>query len=634
MADLTRKTANLLDYKVLFSNSFVKETASFKYYRITVTANKQYTLKSNAPASVENAITTFLYGRSDTMSTANDGLYTDVAKTITSTDDGYVYIAVRKAGTSTAIPAVTETDFDNGTYTIMLNEGSTALPYEPYGWLHSLRKLTTATEAVENPLYSDGTAIMAYTIKGNTVQNGTPTPSNPVMPQGTGNKTANLIDYSFVASTQFVTVTPITNGLNLTGTYYAEINITLEVGTTYYMSWVENVISGSAYITWRLQYTDNTYSALTRPNVALTPEKEIAKVLLYVNSSGIQASVDVTNLMLSTASLPYEPYGYKIPISSGGTTTPVYLTEQLMKINDTADSLVSTGTVTYSIKKYVFTGDETFSEYGQSSQNDAYRFATSTAVASDISSSLASSSICTHFTYNANWNNIGFSINNGIVYITTDTAIDATSLKQWLSAQYAAGTPLTIYYILATAETEQVTAPSIPTTQGANSITVDTTVQPSEFTATWTGWHDASVKEKSENLIPTNISDWEQGGISSTDGTDTVSTIRLRTIDFYPINNNTDYYISVNDTDYCYVNIILYDSSKQYAGQYYLVDSAINGATALAINVPSSAIANVAYYRAVAKKRDDSTITAQEITDIKPMLNLGSTAQTYEPYWK
>lgn len=28
---------------------------------------------------------------------------------------------------------------------IMLNEGETALPYEPYGWLHSIRKLTTAT---------------------------------------------------------------------------------------------------------------------------------------------------------------------------------------------------------------------------------------------------------------------------------------------------------------------------------------------------------------------------------------------------------------------------------------------------------------------------------------------------------
>lgn len=38
-------------------------------------------------------------------------------------------------------------------------------------------------------------------------------------------------------------------------------------------------------------------------------------------------------------------------------------------------------------------------------------------------------------------------------------------------------------------------AAQIPTTEGANTITVDTTVQPSEFTATWTGWHNATVKE-------------------------------------------------------------------------------------------------------------------------------------------
>jgi hypothetical protein len=65
------------------------------------------------------------------------------------------------------------------------------------------------------------------------------------------------------------------------------------------------------------------------------------------------------------------------------------------------------------------------------------------------------------------------------------------------------------YYVLRQTETATVNEPlmkigtyadsisgvSIPTTDGANTITVDTTVQPSEFTATWTGWHDSSVKE-------------------------------------------------------------------------------------------------------------------------------------------
>ena len=66
--------------------------------------------------------------------------------------------------------------------------------YDGSQWKHSLRKLTTATEAVENPLYSDGTAITAYTLKGNTVQDGTPTPSNPVEVQGVGVRTENLFN--------------------------------------------------------------------------------------------------------------------------------------------------------------------------------------------------------------------------------------------------------------------------------------------------------------------------------------------------------------------------------------------------------------------------------------------------------
>jgi hypothetical protein len=85
-----------------------------------------------------------------------------------------------------------------------------------------------------------------------------------------------------------------------------------------------------------------------------------------------------------------------------------------------------------------------------------------------------------------------------------------TDFITWLQNQYANNTPVTIWYALANEETTTVNEPlmkignyadtlsnatAIPTTEGANSITVDTTVQPSEFTATWTGWHDANVKE-------------------------------------------------------------------------------------------------------------------------------------------
>ena len=67
--------------------------------------------------------------------------------------------------------------------------------YDGSQWEHSLRKLTTATADIEPTIYTDGTAITSYTIKGNTVQNGTPTPSNPVDVNGVGEKTANLFNY-------------------------------------------------------------------------------------------------------------------------------------------------------------------------------------------------------------------------------------------------------------------------------------------------------------------------------------------------------------------------------------------------------------------------------------------------------
>jgi hypothetical protein len=96
------------------------------------------------------------------------------------------------------------------------------------------------------------------------------------------------------------------------------------------------------------------------------------------------------------------------------------------------------------------------------------------------------------------------------LYIRDSSISSVNDLKSWLAAQYANGTPVTIWYVLATPETAAINEPlmkignyadtlsnaaSIPTTEGANSITVDTTVQPSEFTVTWTGWHNASVKE-------------------------------------------------------------------------------------------------------------------------------------------
>ena len=41
---------------------------------------------------------------------------------------------------------------------------------------------------------ANGSPLISWRISGNTVQNGTPTPDNPIMPEGCGERTANLFD--------------------------------------------------------------------------------------------------------------------------------------------------------------------------------------------------------------------------------------------------------------------------------------------------------------------------------------------------------------------------------------------------------------------------------------------------------
>ena len=374
---------------------------------------------------------------------------------------------------------------------IMLNTGSTALPYQPYNdWVHSLRKLTTATEAVENPLYSDGSAITAYTIKGNTVQSGTPTPSNPVDVNGVGELTANLwgdtLEQGTISSS---TGQPSSadnrvrskNGLRLaTGTY----TIATDSGKS---------------VSARIYNIDGTYNRSggfsgNPVSFSLDDEYLVKFIIQYANDSNLSPS-DVQQIMLNTGStaLPYEPYGYEIPISSGGVTTDIELgstqtVRQIYKIVLTPNMINTTDV--QGVKRALINLPYT----GIGGTNAAV--------------------YCTHYLYNFGYDDNTIYVGRGnpnLLYINDNThATSATDYGDWLTAQAAANTPVTVWYVLATPQTAAVNEPlmkidtyadnlsnavAIPTTEGANSITVDTTVQPSEFTATWTGWHDASVKE-------------------------------------------------------------------------------------------------------------------------------------------
>lgn len=288
--------------------------------------------------------------------------------------------------------------------------------YDGSQWEHSLRKLATATEAVENPLYSDGTAITAYTLKGNEEHTGTPTPSAPISVNGVGNKTANL-------TTVYSPNTSSSGGLNFeaigdklriygtASTYVQCVNtndIILPSGT-YTFSISSSIGSTGFYAQFRSADGTTTYATIMNTTTITFNEATTGRIRVIISATEIKpyATDEVISIMINEGSTakPYEPWGYKIPISNGQQTIDIYIGDLplLKSLDGTAVDEISNGMLTRRVD-------------------------------SDGS-------------------------------------------------------------VLPTPTTTQITMPSIPTTEGANSITVDTTVQPSEFTATWTGWHNASVKE-------------------------------------------------------------------------------------------------------------------------------------------
>jgi hypothetical protein len=208
--------------------------------------------------------------------------------------------------------------------------------------------------------------------------------------------------------------------------------------------------------------------------------------------------------MGATAPTSYEPYGYKIPISSAGQTTPIYLGE--------VESIRR-------IKKLVLTGG-TGEEYVYDPSYTRFYFVISDILGIGVR---LTPLYCTHYQNISDGRSIGDVPNNSIytgggidagkAFIKTTDYASVADFKSYLQQQYANGTPVTIWYILTESETgvvneslmkigdyaDEVSGVSIPVTAGENSFDVDTTVQPSEVTATFEGWHAVSAAHERDN---------------------------------------------------------------------------------------------------------------------------------------
>lgn len=341
-------------------------------------------------------------------------------------------------------------------------------------------------------------------LKGNMEQSGTPTPTDPVQPQECGDMSSNLWSYhpdttsggvgllwdgeKIKYSNTCIYASNSIKTINLKkGTYTLKVNANrIPVENDY--SCIDIYHSSSGLLK---QVTNRN---AVNGKVTFTLDDDLSNVSLRIrldNGTNYDGFEIRPMLNIGETSLPYDVYGqYKIPILNNSQTTNVYLGEVQS---------------TRRIKKLVLDGTEDWQTYG--SVSNTYRLSISN------TQSIGNPAICSHFV-NSPISSITsgkFTVGSTWIYIRYADVADLANFKSYLAQQYAAGTPVTIWYVLAEPQTAVVNEPlrkigdyadmvsgiTIPTIAGANTLSVDTTLQPSEVTATYKGWHPvADVHER------------------------------------------------------------------------------------------------------------------------------------------
>lgn len=370
-------------------------------------------------------------------------------------------------------------------------------PYRKYG------TETDTITTLPKTIIGDGTAISSYTIKGAMSRSGTPTPTNPIYPQECGDKTANLYDLSSAIDTEYYinTVGRLVIGAN--DDMFMALRIAVTPDATYTFSWGQTVMgaeNNSPYIRVA-EYNNNVflrqvaYNCSDYPNniVTITVSPNTTSIDIRYDSASSARGQTITNLMLNTGStaLSYEPYGYKIPILCGDVTTPVFLGDVQS---------------TRKIGKLVLTGKE---DWGAPTETLTHRFSLNTG-----KSLIASDGLSSHYMFNFKSDNTytHYYINSqGYLYLFDLDYTSVADFKAYLANQYAAGTPVIVWYVLSTATTgvanepirkigdyaDSVTGTGLSTTGTAETFDVDTTLKPSEVQLTYHGWHDQPDEEYS-----------------------------------------------------------------------------------------------------------------------------------------
>lgn len=147
------RTGNLFDYKKYFESTFTKYSEYFEWAEIQLKPFTTYTFttsfsESTTATGVIN--TAFIITSSaEEPKTLTGGISSTRIATKTTEADGIIKIYKRIKG----IYLPKKEDFDSGMYWLMINEGDTALPYEPYGYKIPVVTSADGAEPITTPIY-------------------------------------------------------------------------------------------------------------------------------------------------------------------------------------------------------------------------------------------------------------------------------------------------------------------------------------------------------------------------------------------------------------------------------------------------------------------------------------------------
>lgn len=346
-----------------------------------------------------------------------------------------------------------------------------------------------------------------YKIYGNSVQNGTPSPDSPVEVQSVGERTKNLFNLSDFKNNITLDVTTglpieyaercgITKPIKITGSSFV---LTYEAQNTADTRYIYSLLDADMNLIFR---KNNMVSG----DVIELQNAKYVYICFYKNSRNLITTDELAKVQfeLSTVPTDYEPYGYKIPVvtvnqSHTLVTTNIYLPEPLRKIGDYADVLnFKNNAVTRKIKKVTFDGSEDWKREYLNKPDLEKRYAIGISLFDIHISSIVTNIFCDRYITNntssasstdvssvrvgIQTNNIWFFIN--FDELTGEKTTDTTEiLNAWKQKLFE--NPVTVWYVLADEETENVNITEIPTFNGTTAITTNTEIQPSEIEITY-----------------------------------------------------------------------------------------------------------------------------------------------------